>query len=57
MRVYLSGANLLTFTPFKHWDPELGGYDNKPESSSANRGNGLRYPLQKIVNIGAQFNF
>ena len=57
MRVYLSGANLLTFSPFKHWDPELGGYDNKPESSSANRGNGLRYPLQKIVNIGAQFNF
>ena len=57
MRVYLSSANLLTFTPFKHWDPELGGYDNKPESSSANRGNGLRYPLQKIVNIGAQFNF
>lgn len=57
MRVYVSGANLLTFSPFKHWDPELGGYDNKPESSSDNRGNGLRYPLQRIVNIGAQFNF
>ena len=44
-RLYLSGQNLLTFTPFKNWDPEVGG------------GNGLKYPLQKLVNIGLQLTF
>ena len=24
-RAYLNGSNLLTFSPFKHWDPEMGG--------------------------------
>lgn len=24
MRVYVSGTNLLTFSPFKYWDPEKG---------------------------------
>lgn len=23
-RAYLNGSNLLTFSPFKHWDPEMG---------------------------------
>lgn len=45
MRGYLSGINLLTFTEFDLWDPELGS------------GNGLAYPLQKVVNLGVQFNF
>jgi hypothetical protein len=54
LRVYVSGANLLTFSPFKYWDPELGGYDGV---GGANRGNGLRYPLQRIVNLGVQLNF
>lgn len=51
-RIYISGANLLTFSPFKHWDPELGGYD-----MGGNTGNGLKYPLQRIINLGAQLNF
>lgn len=42
MRFYLSGSNLLTFSPFKHWDPETGG------------GNGLYYPTQRVFNIGFQ---
>ena len=41
-RVYVSGANLLTFAPFKLWDPEQGG------------GSGLKYPTQRVVNIGFQ---
>ncbi len=45
MRVYLSGTNLLTFSPFKYWDPEKGS------------GNGLSYPIQRTCNIGFQFNF
>jgi TonB-linked SusC/RagA family outer membrane protein len=43
-RVYLSGTNLLTFSNFKLWDPEMAG-------------NGLGYPLQRVYNIGLQFTF
>lgn len=42
MRFYISGTNLLTFSPFKYWDPEMGG------------GNGLSYPTQRTFNIGFQ---
>lgn len=45
LRFYITGSNLLTFTKFKYWDPELGG------------GNGLSYPLQRTFNIGIQYNF
>ena len=45
MRIYVSGTNLLTFAPFKYWDPEKGS------------GNGLSYPLQRTFNLGFQFNF
>ncbi|MEY8611596.1 TonB-dependent receptor [Parabacteroides segnis] len=44
-RVYLSGMNLLTFSPFKHWDPEMGG------------GSGLAYPTQRTFNVGIQVTF
>lgn len=44
-RVYLSGTNLFTISPFKYWDPEMGG------------GHGLKYPLQRTVKLGLQFNF
>ncbi|WP_316794693.1 TonB-dependent receptor [Pedobacter frigoris] len=44
-RMYLSGQNLLTFSDFKLWDPELGG------------GRGLSYPNLKIGSIGVQFQF
>lgn len=44
VRVYASGTNLLSFSKFKLWDPEM-------------RGNGLRYPLQRVFNLGVQFDF
>jgi TonB-linked SusC/RagA family outer membrane protein len=44
LRIYLSGTNLLCFSPFKLWDPELGG-------------NGLGYPLQRVMNIGLNVGF
>lgn len=44
-RLYVSGMNLLTFSPFKHWDPEMGG------------GSGLAYPTQRIFNVGIQVTF
>lgn len=42
-RIYFNGLNLLTWSPFKMWDPELGG-------------NGFAYPLQKVYNIGLSVN-
>lgn len=44
-RAYLNGSNLLTFSPFKHWDPEMDG------------GSGMKYPTQRVFNIGIQFTF
>lgn len=44
-RAYVSGSNLLTFSPFKYWDPEMGG------------GSGMKYPTQRVFNFGIQFTF
>lgn len=45
MRFYISGNNLLTFSKFDYWDPEMGG------------GSGLQYPTQRVVNFGFQMTF
>lgn len=42
-RIYLSGLNLLTWSAFKIWDPEL-------------LGNGFNYPIQRVYNIGLNVN-
>jgi TonB-linked SusC/RagA family outer membrane protein len=44
LRIYASGTNLLTFSKFKLWDPEMAG-------------NGLGYPVQRVFNIGVQLSF
>lgn len=44
LRIYASGTNLLTFSPFKMWDPEMGG-------------KGLGYPVQRVFNLGLQLSF
>ena len=38
-RIYVNGTNLLLFSKFKLWDIEMGG-------------DGLGYPIQRVVNIG-----
>ena len=43
-RIYLSGINCWTLSAFKLWDVEMGG-------------NGLGYPIQKVLNIGIQVSF
>lgn len=45
LRFYVAGSNLLSFSPFDNWDPEMGS------------GNGLKYPLQRTVKAGLQFQF
>lgn len=42
-RFYFNGLNLITWSPFKMWDPELGG-------------NGFAYPIQKVFNFGLNVN-
>jgi TonB-linked SusC/RagA family outer membrane protein len=44
LRIYFSGTNLLTFSKFKLWDPEMAG-------------SGLTYPIQKVYNAGIQVSF
>lgn len=44
VRPYISGTNLLTFSAFKLWDPEMAG-------------NGLGYPIQRVFNVGLQVSF
>ncbi|MCW3093830.1 MAG: TonB-dependent receptor [Ferruginibacter sp.] len=45
MRAYFIGYNLLTFSPFKFWDPELGG------------GSGMKYPNIKTFSLGVNLVF
>lgn len=42
-RIYLNGLNLITWSSFKLWDPELGG-------------NGFAYPIQRVYNLGINLN-
>ncbi len=44
VRVYFSGTNLLCFSKFDMWDPEMGG-------------KGLGYPTQRVMNIGLNVVF
>lgn len=44
-RIFLRGNNILTFSKFKMWDPEVGSND------------GLIYPIMKSFSIGISFNF
>ncbi len=48
IRVYLSGQNLLTFSQFD---------GNDPEAPGSGLDYGVRYPMTRVFNIGAQFNF
>jgi hypothetical protein len=43
-RIYVNGTNLLTFSKFKLWDPEMGE-------------KGLDYPVQRVVNVGINLSF
>ncbi len=45
LRLYVAGTNLLTFSEFKLWDPEL-------ETAT-----GARYPITRNVSLGLNINF
>jgi TonB-linked SusC/RagA family outer membrane protein len=44
MRLYVNGTNLFTWSKFKLWDVEMAG-------------NGLRYPIQKVFNVGLTLSY
>ncbi|GHT59840.1 SusC/RagA family TonB-linked outer membrane protein [Bacteroidia bacterium] len=44
IRAYVSAENLFVLSPFKLWDPEMGG-------------NGMGYPLSRRFNVGLQLAF
>jgi TonB-linked SusC/RagA family outer membrane protein len=43
-RLYLNGLNLFSLSKFKLWDVEMGG-------------NGLGYPVQRVINVGVNLGF
>ena len=45
VRFYVKGTNLLTFSKFDLWDPEV------------NSSNGAQYPIMKSVSFGLDINF
>ena len=44
LRLYVSGTNLFSWSRFKLWDPEMAG-------------NGLGYPVQRVINVGLNVGF
>jgi TonB-linked SusC/RagA family outer membrane protein len=44
MRFYVSGSNLFLWSKFKMWDPEMAG-------------DGLGYPIQRVINLGLNVKF
>lgn len=44
LRFYVSGTNLFSWSKFKLWDPEMAG-------------NGLGYPIQRVINVGLNIGF
>lgn len=44
LRFYVSGTNLVCWSKFKLWDPEMAG-------------NGLGYPVQRVFNVGLNIGF
>jgi hypothetical protein len=42
-RAYINGSNLFVWSKFDMWDPEMGG-------------EGLGYPVQRVFNMGINFN-
>jgi TonB-dependent starch-binding outer membrane protein SusC len=53
-RIYVSGQNLLTFTDYTGYDPEVG---NRTGNSLTNGIDWAIYPQPKAVQVGIQVNF
>ncbi|MDN5211357.1 TonB-dependent receptor [Fulvivirgaceae bacterium BMA12] len=50
LRIYVTGTNLITWSKFRLWDPEIAADPNVG-------GTGFGYPLQRVINLGILVNF
>ncbi|WP_423737260.1 SusC/RagA family TonB-linked outer membrane protein [Chitinophaga caseinilytica] len=51
LRLYVNGLNLLSFSSFKLWDPEMGG------AQTNGNNNAFNYPVQRVINVGINLGF
>jgi hypothetical protein len=55
LRIYIGGSNLLTFTKYKGYDPEVGaGVDSQVNNSGRDYGN---FPQARTLLVGLNMNF
>jgi TonB-dependent starch-binding outer membrane protein SusC len=58
LRAYIALQNVLTFTKYSGYDPEVSASDNSASGYITSRGNdNLQHPNPKIYRIGLQLNF
>jgi len=58
LRAYIALQNVLTFTKYSGYDPEVSASDNSSTGYIFNRGNdNLQHPNPKVYRIGLQLNF
>lgn len=53
-KVYVSGQNLLTFTNYSGYDPEVGSFNQNPLINGVDNG---RYPSARSLTVGFNANF
>jgi TonB-dependent starch-binding outer membrane protein SusC len=54
LRAYISGTNLLTFTKYTGYDPEVSSFNNNDAQLGMDLGN---YPTSRTFTIGVEINF
>lgn len=54
LRVYLSGQNLVTFTDYSGYDPEVGSFNQNPLINNVDNG---RYPIARVFTFGLNADF
>ena len=55
-RIYFAGDNLVTFTRYKGFNPDIGGTNG--DEGKKNYGiDNMGYPLAKVYHVGVQLNF
>ena len=54
LRFYVAGQNLLTFTKYSGYDPEVGSPGQNVLSTGADYG---RYPLARMISLGLNMKF
>ena len=54
LRIYISGQNLVTWTDYTGYDPEVGSFNQNPLINGVDNG---RYPISRAYTFGLNANF